>query len=113
MHELSIAKNIIDIARETARQNHINRITEIEIEVGGVSGIVIESLEFAMEMSVRNTILENAKTTIIKIPGKARCLNCNFEFEINSYYAQCPECQHYKFDVIQGKELRVKSLIAD
>jgi len=113
MHELSIAKNIIDIASESARQNRIIRIKEIEIEVGSISGIVVESLEFALEMSVRDTVLENAKTTIIKIPGKAKCLNCNLEFEIDSYYAQCPECQNYNFDVIQGKELRVKSLIAD
>ena len=113
MHELSIARGIIDIAGETARKNNIKVISEIEIEVGTISGIVIESLEFALEVSVKNTILENAKTTIIKIPCKAKCLNCSHEFEIDNYYTQCPQCEHFNFDILQGKELKVKSIIVD
>jgi hydrogenase nickel incorporation protein HypA/HybF len=110
MHELSIAMNIIDIASEQAKISNLSVIDEIEIEIGTLSGVEIDALKFAMEIATKRTILENSKTIITEIPGQARCLICSKEFEIDSFYAQCPECKQFNFQIIQGQELRVKSL---
>jgi len=110
MHELSIAMNIIDIASEQARINNLSIIDEIEIEIGKLSGVEIDALKFAMEIATKRTILENSKTIISEIPGQARCLNCLQEFMIDNFFAQCPECKHFNFEIIHGQELRVKSL---
>ena len=105
--------NIIDIANEFAAKENVKVINEIEIEIGEVSGVVYEALEFALECIVKNTILENARRTIIKISGKARCVSCSNEFKIEDLYTPCPNCGHFGSDIIQGKELRVKSLVVD
>jgi len=110
MHELSIAMNIIDIATEQAETNNLSVIDEIEIEIGTLSGVEIDALKFAMEIATKRTILENSKTIITEIPGQAHCLNCSTEFVTDSFFAQCPECKQFNFQIIHGQELRVKSL---
>jgi hydrogenase nickel incorporation protein HypA/HybF len=110
MHELSIAENIIEIASEQAKKNNLSVVNEIEIEVGKLSGVEIEALKFVMEIATKKTILENSRTIYTLIPGLARCLICSKEFVTESLFTQCPECKQFKFQIIQGEELRVKSL---
>ncbi len=57
--------------------------------------------------------LENAKMNLIILPGKARCTKCLHEYETDTLFTPCPACQDYTPDIIQGRELRVKSLIIE
>jgi len=113
MHEFSIALSIIDIANEYAVKAKSDNIIEIEIEVGDVSGVISEALEFSLESAVKNSVLEKATRKIIKIPGMAKCNDCGTQFNIDNVYGQCPGCSSYDNEVIKGKELRVKSLLID
>jgi hydrogenase nickel incorporation protein HypA/HybF len=113
MHELSIAENIVEIAEQSAKQENCAVINEIEIEVGIMSGVVIEALEFAMDSMIKQTMLSKAKVKIIQIEGKARCNHCKKVFEIKDFADVCPHCNQYDFDIIQGKELRVKTIKAE
>ena len=113
MHEFSIAMNIVDIASEYARKEEAKSVKEIEIEVGQLAGIVLDALEFSLEAAVKGSILENAQRTIISIPGLVRCRSCSHEFESNDFFSECPACGAGPGDIIQGRELRVKSLVVD
>lgn len=113
MHELSIAQSIIDIAEDYTKKNNASKVNEIEIEVGDLSGVVIEALEFAMDSATKKTMLENAKVNIIAIPGLAECKDCQHEYPVNQLYETCPKCNSYVAEIKSGKELRVKSLIVD
>lgn len=113
MHEFSIALNIVDIATKTAKDANAEKINEVEVEVGILSGVIVEALEFALESAVKDTLLENAKITISKIEALARCDVCNKEFNPDNYIAQCPECSSFRYSILQGRELRVKSINVD
>ncbi len=113
MHEFSIAINIIDIASKTAENANAEKINEVEIEVGMLSGVIIEALEFALESAVKNTLLENAKIVIEKVRARAECNNCKAEFEPDNLITQCPVCDSLDFKIIRGRELRVKSINVD
>lgn len=113
MHEFSIAINIIDIAIKTAENANAAKINEVEIEVGMLSGVVIEALEFALESAVKNTLLENARIVIDKVKASAECNNCQTEFEPDNFITQCPVCNSLDFKIIHGRELRVKSINID
>jgi hydrogenase nickel incorporation protein HypA/HybF len=113
MHEYSIALNIIDIALKTAKDAGAAKINEVELEVGILSGVVIEALEFALESAIKNTLLENAKININRIKARAKCNNCNTEFEPEDFIAECPVCSSFDFKIINGRELRVKSINVD
>lgn len=111
MHEFSIAVNIVDIASENARKENAQAVKEIEIEVGALSGVVIDALDFCMEAAVKDSILDGARWKITGIPGKGKCRECSLEFEIEDLYTVCPKCSCAAPEIIQGKELRVKSIL--
>ena len=110
MHELSIAQSIVELANEIAVNENAETIQTIDIEIGALSGVGFEALEFALEMTVKNTKLEGAKINYLKISGLAKCSNCKFQFKTNDLLAFCPKCDQANFKIINGKQLRIKSL---
>lgn len=110
MHELSIAQSVVELAEDVALKEQADSILSIDIEIGTLSGVVREALEFALEITVKNTKLENAKINYLKMIGKAECNSCNFKFETNDLLAFCPKCKQANFRILDGKQLRIKSL---
>jgi len=113
MHEFSLALNIIDIATEYAIKENAVEVREVEIEVGELSGVVREALEFALESAVKGTLLEKAECRIRIIKGQVRCNHCHFEFEAENLYTECPECHSFSVEILKGKELRVASIVIE
>ncbi len=110
MHELSIALGIVKIAEEECEKVKGNRVDNIELEIGQLSGIELESLKFVWPMATNDTKLDGGAYSVDYIRGKARCLECDESFEIDTLFASCPSCNSYFKDIIAGKELRVKAL---
>ena len=81
--------------------------------MGTQSGVVVEALEFAMDSAKINSMMENAEIIINEIQAKAKCTDCSTEFEITQLYDACPKCGSILHDIIEGKELKVKSLDAE
>jgi hydrogenase nickel incorporation protein HypA/HybF len=113
MHEFSLVLNIIDIVTEYAVKENAKEVKEVEIEVGELSGVVYDALEFALQMAVKGTIMENSVVHIRLIKGLARCTECFHEFETDSLFESCPKCNTCAPDIIRGKELRVKSILIE
>jgi len=110
MHELSIVMSIIDIARDEAKKANVLKFSEIELEIGMLSGIEMNAFDFAWNEAVKLTILDSAIRIVSRPVGKAVCLECDANFDMLTLYDQCPVCQSPFTDIKQGKELRVKSL---
>ncbi len=111
MHELSIVMSIIDIAQQEAAKEHATAVEEIELDIGTLSGIEMDALDFAWEQAVKETILRGAVKKINRIEGKAKCMDCNIVFPVENYYHGCPVCGEHLLEIIHGKELKVKSLV--
>ena len=110
MHELSIVLNIVKIAeKETAKAN-LKKVEVIELEIGTLSGIEFEALEFVWPTAVKNTVLEHAVKKINIIKAKGKCIDCDTEFDMEFIYDACPNCSSNFKGILQGKELKVKSL---
>jgi len=110
MHELSIALSIIELAEEEANKAGSPEINELELEVGLLAGVDFDALEFALEMSKKSTLIEHAAISINKIQGKFRCKECDISFTTDDLISPCPSCKNYHLELIQGNELRIKSL---
>jgi hydrogenase nickel incorporation protein HypA/HybF len=102
---------IVELAESQAREHHAESISRINLEIGTLAGIEFDSLDFAWEVGVKDTLLENAERVIDKIQAKAKCLECHTQFDILHLYDDCPQCHSYFNQILCGKELRVKSLI--
>ena len=110
MHELSIALSIVEIAEEEISKAGRAGAEEIVLEIGSLAGVDTQALDFAWKEAVLNTVLEKAACLIETIAGKARCLNCNSVFELSFLYDPCPFCQDFRKELLQGKEIRIKSI---
>ena len=110
MHELSIAMGIVTIAEKEAKKASVTEVKAIDLEIGTLSGIEIESLNFAWPMAVANSVLEHAEKRIHIIKAKAKCADCGFDYDIENLFDTCPKCHSPFKDIYQGKEMRVKSL---
>jgi len=110
MHELSVALGIVSIAEEETKKANAKSVESIELEIGTLAGIEFDSLEFVWPSAVKDTVLENAIKKIKVVQAKAKCLDCGHEFKIEKYYDSCPICDSSLKGILQGKELRVKSL---
>jgi len=61
-------------------------------------------------MAVKDTVLENAEKKIQIIQAQAKCIDCDTIYPIDNIYDACPKCGSFFKALLQGKELRVKSL---
>jgi hydrogenase nickel incorporation protein HypA/HybF len=113
MHELSIAMNIIDIATRRAESSSAIEVREVELDIGMLSGIEIESLETALKMAARNTVLEQARFRISLLEPLAECLVCRCTFVPESTYGTCPGCGATVTRLLKGRELYIKSLLIE
>lgn len=113
MHELSIVMSIVDIAAKQLEKADASEIEEIELEIGALSGVEVNALDFAWSQAVKQTPLEKAMRKINFIEGKGKCLDCGIEFALHNLYDACPVCNGHLIDILKGKELRVKSLIVN
>ena len=111
MHEVSVAQNILKIVEEELEKNKGKTVNQLRLEVGSLSGVVIESLQFALDVSRNDSILKHTEILIDEIPARVKCRSCNFEFEADDYYVVCPKCQDFQLDFLSGRELKIKSIV--
>lgn len=107
---MSIAIGIVNIAKDEAKKAKIDSFSSIDLEIGTLAGIEFDSLDFVWEVAVKDTVLENAKKRVHKVEAKARCSDCGHEYPISFIHDNCPKCGSFIKIILQGKELRVKSL---
>ncbi|UOB17106.1 hydrogenase maturation nickel metallochaperone HypA [Abyssalbus ytuae] len=110
MHELSIVTSIIKIAEEELAKTNAAYIEEIELEIGDLSGIETDALNFVWPAAVKNTALEKASKKINIIKAEAKCTECDRVFEIENIYDPCPGCHSIQKTILRGRELKIKSL---
>jgi len=107
MHELSITQSVVAICEKNAEGR---RVLAVTLEIGELSGVVPEAVEFCFEACANGTLLEGARLTIERIAGHGSCPSCGGEFPLRSYFDPCPGCGGYGVRVIAGEELRVREL---
>jgi len=113
MHELTLATAIVEMAVLEAEKNNAGSVKEIELEVGKLSGVDADALEFALSLAVRNTKLEYTVIKILHTDGIGRCNLCNRSFIMHAVWTPCPGCKMPAGQIIHGEALRVVSLVVD
>ena len=113
MHEMSIVAGVLDIAENEARSAGAQVINAVEIEVGALAGVEIDALEFCFSVARQGTLAAEASLVIHEIPGLGYCLECDKNVAAESFIPTCPDCGGLLPELMQGKELRVRSIIVD
>jgi hydrogenase nickel incorporation protein HypA/HybF len=110
VHELAIARNIVNIAVAAAEREGAKKITRINVVAGELRGVVPEQLIFSFGLMAENTIASGAYLNLEIIPVVCRCRECNDGFTVTDYNYLCSKCQSKDLEVLSGTELRVKDI---
>jgi hydrogenase nickel incorporation protein HypA/HybF len=106
MHELAITQSVVDmvVERTAGRQ-----VSVVRLEVGGLSGVVPDAMEFCYELLISGTPLEGSTLVIDQTRGAAHCRSCGRDFALSDLILLCP-CGSAEVDVVAGRELKVRSV---
>jgi len=110
IHEAGIAQNVVRIVEEAARANALVRVHKLTLEIGQFSGVEIDALEFAFRALTPGTVLETAEIEYVTPPLVLYCTQCENEYLGDLDDLRCPACMQSCFEVVQGRELAVKSI---
>jgi len=110
MHELTITQNVLALALQHAQRAEARRITQINLSVGEISGIVDESVQFYFDFLSKDTPAEGARLTFAKLPARFRCRSCGAEYPMRDGDWTCPACQAAGGDVVSGRQFYMDSI---
>jgi hydrogenase nickel incorporation protein HypA/HybF len=110
MHEISIARELSEIVLEVALREKLSRVSKVNICFGQLIQIVPDIFDFAFSETVRDTIAMGAEVDLEILPVKMRCKMCRDEFFIKDNFFSCSKCGSRELEIIQGKELFIKSI---
>ena len=107
MHEMSITQSVVEICEGHAGGR---RVTDVVLEIGELSGVVPDSIEFCFEACTKGTLLEGARLKLEIVPGIGSCPGCQKQQPITTLFSPCPDCGAFGLSIVSGEELRVKEL---
>jgi hydrogenase nickel incorporation protein HypA/HybF len=110
MHELSIAENILEIIHDNVPAGNLSKVRKVKLEVGDMSGVVADSLDFCYMSISLETPLADSALEIERIPFRLKCNDCSMVTGNTSGIRECDSCGSFNTEVISGTELRVKEI---
>lgn len=113
MHELRVATEIIAIVEKEMSDRHLNKIEEVGIRLGALSGVDSESLSFGFEAATIDTPLAGTRLRIEYIPVQGNCRSCAKCFEVEEFIFICPYCASTDIEIARGEELDITYLMAE
>ena len=106
MHELAITQSVVDMVVERTAGRRVGRV---RLDVGALSGVVPDAMQFCYELIISGTPLESSTLMIEQTPGAAHCRSCGQDFALDSLILLC-SCGSAEVDLTAGRELRVLSV---
>ena len=113
MHELALTERMLALALDAAENNGAERILQINIRLGVLSGVIPSCVEYYFGLQSKGTIAEGAKLSMTAEPLRIRCRACGAESASDSTLLACPVCGSEDFQLLSGREYYVESLVAE
>lgn len=112
MHELSIAHSIVNTSVDAlAHVNPFPEVVAVHVQIGAISGVVSESLHFCWDVATAGTPLAGSRLEIEELPVIVHCPDCQENQTLPGLFPlRCPTCNRPTRDIVQGKELEIRSL---
>lgn len=107
MHELTICDALLEKIAEQRAARGFSQVRRVRLEIGRFSCLDPEALQYAFGIVSRDTVLQDAVLQIDQPPGRAICLDCGAQVEIESRLSDCPSCGGSRLDLQGGDGMRL------
>ena len=112
MHELGICDAMLKMVRGVMKDEGLEGVNKLVVEVGNLSGVVPRFLEDCWIAVVDGTELEGSVLIAQELIGRAKCLECEEEFDADLNALRCPACNSDMITPLSGRELTILELEA-
>ena len=110
MHELALARSLIEMIDAYALEHQATRVSQIKVKLGTLSAIT-RALHVSFRAAARGTACEAAELEIEEIPLTVRCRFCDdVKTPSGRYNFRCPDCGHSTPEVVTGREMQLVSI---
>jgi hydrogenase nickel incorporation protein HypA/HybF len=120
MHEFSTAKGIVETILTVAKENGAKRITEVNLQIGILTMLNPEQLEFAFQVLTEDTIAKDARLNISYSPMKLICKSCGLSEDVSVNrikdslevitLLKCPKCGSNDTEVDEGRSCNIRDI---
>lgn len=111
MHELGVTFHIMDTLERIAKENQVEKINKVTLELGEVSTVIPEYLTKCWEWSKKKRqLFEEAELIIEKMSAITFCEDCKNTYFTVEHGKVCPHCQSEKTYLLQGNEFNIKDI---
>lgn len=111
MHELSIARNIIEVAKRQIQESLPCTVLSIRLKIGALSCVHRDSLRSCFELMAAGTTLQGSQLRIDEMPVVVFCPTCASLRELPGIQRlACPICGTRTGDIRQGNELEIDTI---
>ena len=111
MHELTLLYGVAEKVEQVVKENGLERIDAVVIEVGEATTVVPEFLRDGYSViSDDYDFLRGSELIIDIITAVGRCRRCGREFPIAANRGICPDCGSFEKDVIEGDDFFIKEV---
>jgi hydrogenase nickel incorporation protein HypA/HybF len=111
MHELSIVEALIgQVVHEIERGGHHGRVTRLDLTIGRLSGVSVDSVRFAFQLLAPGTVVERAEIHVDQPKAACVCGECGRRTEIDEIVARCPACHGDRIHIEGGNELLLQTI---
>jgi hydrogenase nickel incorporation protein HypA/HybF len=111
MHELGLARGIVDLVQASASEAGASRVTAVHVKVGRLAGVEAGALLFCFDIAADGTRAQGARLVIEDVPVAIWCAACDAQRVLPGIQRfRCPVCDMPSGDIRCGKELEVSSI---
>ncbi len=111
MHELGIVLQVVEQAEDVAKQNQVQKVLRLTLEVGEVSGIVPNLFEDCFEWAKKRTEhLKECTLNMVILEALTYCEDCGETYRTVEFAKKCPHCGSYKTYLVTGNEINIKDI---
>jgi len=121
MHEAGLAQSIVKMIVDTALRNQAKDVVRVEMEVGELCLVNIEQLAFLIRAAARNSIAKDMELSAKAVAARIHCKDCEYvgpieykETDPEWHYRVpnfgCSSCRSNNTEIIQGKDLMIRSI---
>ena len=111
MHELSMMMGIIKVVEEFAKENRVEVIDTLVLQIGELSDVIPRYIEEIYPVAVAGTILEGSCLKMEQFPGIGLCKDCGNAFNLLANDLVCPFCSAHNWEIQSGKEFFIKEIV--
>ena len=110
MHELALARSLIEMVDDYARAHGARRVTRVQVRLGVLSALT-RALHVSFRAASRGTSCEGAVLGIEEVPLTVYCRFCDeVKTPSGPYNFRCPTCGHATPKVVTGREMQLVAI---